>query len=253
MKHAVIPDTQCRPGDDFSYLRAIGRYLGTKQPDLIVHLGDHWDFPSLGHYESAAAKGANERDIAADIRAGNDGLLAFEAGLRETAPPGYKPRKVMLRGNHENRVHRAIEAEPWLEGLFVSSPPNDRALGWEVVPFLKPFIEGGISYCHYFVRNANGHVVQSRRGAPSAKAMVVREGMSCTAGHQQGLQIHLQPVGGGRIHRGLIAGSCYEHDEAYLTPQGNAHWRGILLKHEVHDGEYNLMEVSLAYLKKNYL
>jgi hypothetical protein len=252
MKHAVIPDTQCRPGDNFDFLLAAGRYLAEKQPDVIVHLGDHWDFPSLSRYESSASKGANARDILADVEAGNAGLAALEAGLR-SGDPDWQPLKIMLRGNHEARVHRAIEAEPWLRGLMCANGPNDREHGWHVYPFLQPVEVDGVAYCHYFVRNANGMVMQSRRGMPSAKAMVVREGRSCTAGHQQGLQIHLQPVGGGKIHRGLIAGSFYEHDESYLTPQGNSHWRGILLKHEVHDGQYNLLEVSLDYLKRNYL
>lgn len=253
MKHGVIPDTQRKPGLCNEYLRAAGRYFGVKRPEVLIHLGDHWDFPSLSSYDSSAKKGKAGADIAEDIHAGNDGLEKFEEGLRETGGPDYNPRKIMLRGNHEERVSRALSNEPWLKGLFGALPSADRKLGWEVYPFLWPVEVDGILYCHYFPRNANGMVMQTRRGAPSAKAQVVREGQSCTAGHQQGLQIHLQPVGGGRINRGIIAGSFYEHDEEYLSPQGNAHWHGVLMKHEVRDGQYNLMEVSLDYLKRNYL
>ena len=57
---------------------------------------------------------------------------------------------------------------------------------------------------------------------------------------------------GGRSHHGLVAGACYLHDEAYLGPQGNQHWRGIIFKHEVSDGAYDIMTISLDFLCRKY-
>jgi hypothetical protein len=37
-----------------------------------------------------------------------------------------------------------------------------------------------------------------------------------------------------------------------MGPQGNAYWRGLFVKHEVKNGEYDLMEVSLDYLCRKY-
>jgi hypothetical protein len=45
-----------------------------------------------------------------------------------------------------------------------------------------------------------------------------------------------------------VAGAFYQHDEEYAGPQGNHYWRGIVYKHEVRDGDYDLMELSLPYL-----
>ena len=45
IKIAVIPDTQVKPDQDLSYLRAIGNYIVEKQPDAVVHLGDFADMP----------------------------------------------------------------------------------------------------------------------------------------------------------------------------------------------------------------
>jgi hypothetical protein len=50
----------------------------------------------------------------------------------------------------------------------------------------------------------------------------------------------------------MVAGSCYLHDEEYLGPQGNFVWRGILVCHQVEDGDYDVMEVSLDYLSRRY-
>lgn len=259
-KHLVIPDTQSRPGRDPRSLEWAGRYALEKRPDVIVLLGDHWDFPSLSDYETSTQKVAQARDVLADIEAGNEALRRFEAPIKaynraQTSRRRYRPRRVLLMGNHDGatnggRVDRALQAQPWLKGFFDLHPME--APGWEVIPFLQPITIDGVSYCHYFCRGANGHVTQSKRGMPSAKAQVIREGHSCTAGHRQGLDVHLQPMGGGRLARGVIAGSYYEGEESYLTPQGNAHWRGLLLKHEVVEGNYELCEVSLDYLERKF-
>jgi len=51
--------------------------------------------------------------------------------------------------------------------------------------------------------------------------------------------------------RGLVAGSCYLHNEPYMG-HGNSHWRGIVMKHNVVNGYYNLMEVDLGFLRERY-
>lgn len=256
LKHLIIPDTQVRPGVDVDHLEWAGNYAVEKQPQVIVHLGDHWDMPSLSRWDNAARKALASRDVHADIVAGNEALRLFMRPITEhnkgrRSRARYKPRLVMLEGNHEHRIARSVYDEPWLAGLFEACDRNDRELGWERIPFLQPIEIDGIRYCHYFCRNANGAVVQSRNGMPSAKAQVVRECVSATAGHKQGLDVHVQPAGG-RIFRGLIAGSFYSHDEEYLTPQGNTHFRGILLKNDVRDGYYDLCDVSLDFLRRRY-
>jgi hypothetical protein len=70
-------------------------------------------------------------------------------------------------------------------------------------------------------------------------------------GHQQVLDYGLKFVSGKSQH-GLVAGACYLHDEDYKGYQGNAHWRGIIICHEVEDGSYDPMFVSLDYLCRKY-
>ena len=50
----------------------------------------------------------------------------------------------------------------------------------------------------------------------------------------------------------IIAGSCYEHNEGYMGPQGNEHWRGFYMLHEVDDGAFDEMAVSIDYLRRTY-
>jgi hypothetical protein len=70
------------------------------------------------------------------------------------------------------------------------------------------------------------------------------------AGHQQGLQIYTDSRADGAMIHSIIAGSCYEHNEDYMGPQGNKHWRGALMLHDVHDGEFDIMPISLKYFNQ---
>ena len=71
-------------------------------------------------------------------------------------------------------------------------------------------------------------------------------------GHVQDRDIAFQQRADGKRMTGIFAGIYYEHDEAYLNPQTNGSWRGIWMLHEVKDGAFDEMPVSLDYLKSKY-
>jgi hypothetical protein len=249
-KHLIIPDTQVKDGQDFTFLNHIGRYIVEKKPDVIVHLGDFADMESLSSYD-IGKKSFEGRRYTKDIEAARqamDALLTplreFNTQAREQKKKQYHPRKVMLIGNHEQRILRAVNDDPKLEGLisYADLPYQD----WEVHQYLEPVFIDGIAYSHYFPTGVLG------RPATTASAMVSKLHMSCIAGHQQGKQVAYGKRPDGSTITCIIAGSCYEHDEAYLGPQGNNHFRGFLVAHEVKNGTFDEMFVSLDYLKKRY-
>lgn len=252
MRILVIPDTQCKPGHDSMYLRAIGNYAVTKQPDVIVHLGDHWDMPSLSSYDQGK-KSFEGRRYTADIEAGNVGMAnilapieEYNKGKRSGHRKRYNPEKHFLFGNHEHRIHRAINDDSKLDGVLGYKDLNLK--GWTQHAFLDVLVLSGIAFSHYFVTGVAG------RPASSAAAQLAKKHMSCIAGHQQGLQIHSGYRGDGVQLTSIIAGSCYEHSEDYLGPQGNKHWRGALMLNDVQPtGEFDLMPLSLKFLKEKYL
>jgi hypothetical protein len=231
-----------------NHLTAAGNYAVEKRPDTIVLAGDWWDFPSLSSYDRGKLCFEGRR-YRLDVEAGKAGLEKFLAPIRTAK--NYHPRIVMTLGNHENRAERAVQEDSRLEGLMGLHDLQLDAFGVESHEFLKTVVIDGIAYCHYFPRSASGAVGQSKRGAPNAKAQLVREGRTAVAGHQQGLEMHCQPLGG-RLQWGVIAGSFYQHHESYLTPQGNDHWRGLLMFHEVRDGSLTPMVVSMDYLLDEY-
>lgn len=257
-RHIVIPDCQVKDGVDTSHLTWIGEYIVHKKPDTIICLGDFADMPSLSSYDKGT-KGYEGRRYRTDINAAHDAmekllapLVEYNLKQRENKKAQYKPRMVLTLGNHENRITRAVNSEPILEGtISVRDDLNYESYGWEVYPFLDVVEIDGILYSHFFPRSANGRVMQSKSGAPTAKLQVTREAQSCTAGHMQGLDWHVMQTGS-RLLYGLIAGSCYLHDEEYLTPQGDEYWKGIIVKNNVEDGQYDPTFVSLDYLGKRY-
>lgn len=250
MRIAVIPDTQVKPGVDLTYLNKIGEYLVEKQPDVIIHLGDHWDMPSLSSYD-IGKKSFEGRRYKKDIEAGNNGMAALLSPIKAhnfravaNHKPRYRPEMHFLMGNHENRINRAVNNDAKLEGTI---GVEDCYLDdWNVHDFLEVVIIGGVAFSHYFVTGIAG------RPAATANAQLNKKHMSCIAGHQQGLQIATAHRGDGQRLTSIIAGSCYEHDEDYLGAQGNKHWRGMLMLHEVNDGQFDLMPVSLDYINKKY-
>lgn len=252
-----IPDTQAKQNTPLEHLQAVGRYALDKRPDYLIHAGDLGDFPSLGLYDSIATRGFEQKDYKLDLEAANQcaDLLLRPIRRHNAQKPKrrqYHPRCIVTLGNHENRIIRAAKDQPWLRGVLLDQL-NYADFGWEVIPFLQPIIIENISFCHFFCRNAKGQVVQSRRGMPSAMAQVVREGMSAVAGHKQGLDVHIQPRGNGKRHRGIIAGSYYQHHEDYLTEQGNDHWRGVLMLNEVREeGDFDLVEASMGYMLRRW-
>ena len=150
-KHLIIPDTQVKYGLDFSYLNRIGQYIVDKKPDVVVHLGDFADMESLSSYDVGKKSFEGKRyvkDIAAAKEA-MDKLLGpmreFNIRAKKNKEKQYKPRLVLCLGNHEERIERAVNSDPKLEGLikYEDLPYED----WEVHSFLKPVFIDGIAYC----------------------------------------------------------------------------------------------------------
>lgn len=100
--------------------------------------------------------------------------------------------------------------------------------------------------CHYFTSGLMG------RPVVSARHLVQKKHQSCVMGHVQNWEMHREVRADGTPLLGLFVGSCYEHNEDYLGPQGNNYDRGIWMLHEVENGSFQPAYISLKYLKEKY-
>ena len=252
--HLYIPDSQIRPGVSLEFLTWIGKYIVRKRPDVIVHAGDFADMESLSSYDIGKRSAEGKRvqnDIDIAIKA-METLLAplkeLQERQRAAGEDVYNPRKVITLGNHEDRINRHVESNPQLHGFISTDSLKYADMGWEVVPFLTPIIINGISYCHYFP-----NVMTGKPLGGSTMNMLKTIGCSFTQGHRQTLDVTTRFLpSDGKQQWGIVAGACYLHEENYKGVQGNHHWRGIILKHNVKDGSYDPLFISLDWLKKEY-
>jgi hypothetical protein len=252
MKIMVVPDTQVKPGSDLSHLTWAGQYAVDKKPDVIVHLGDHFDMPSLSSYD-VGKKSFEGRRYTDDIAAGIDGMVNFLAPIKieqnrriANKKKQWNPRMIYCMGNHEERINKAINSDRKLEGLIGFKDLMLEDFGWEVYPFLQPVNVGGVMFAHYFCSGVLGRPVSS------ARLMLTKKHQSCIMGHVQDRDIAFAQRADGKRMTGLFAGIFYQHDEEYLNYQTNQSWRGIWMLHEVDDGSFDELPVSIEFLRKRY-
>jgi hypothetical protein len=251
--HAVVPDTQQKPGVDFSHMTWAGEYLAEKRPDVIVHIGDHADMPSLSSYDKGK-RSYEGRTYKGDVEAAIESMELFLAPIRREQKrrligkkKQWNPRLVFTMGNHEDRINRAIEEDRKLEGLISTDDLKYKELGWEVIPYQQTIVIDGIAYCHFQTSGEMGKPITT------ADALVKKKYMSCVVGHSQKTQISMtERRADGVPLIGLFSGIYYLHDEKYLGPQGNKQHRQIWYNTQVGDGFFYPMGVSIEYLKKNY-
>lgn len=243
-KHFVIPDVQAKPGVPLNHLDWAARYIADKRPDVIVCIGDFADMPSLSLYDRGK-KSFEGRRYKADIEAAHRAMDILMNPIVQQS--GYNPELVLTLGNHENRIIRATDDDSKLDGTIGLSDLGYSEWGWQVKPFLEVEEIDGVSYSHYFYNPNSG-----KPYAGTAHTKLKNIGMTFVMGHQQGFDYAAREIASGKKQIGVVAGSFYQHKEVYKGPQGNGHWNGCLMLHEVKDGEFDLMQVSLDYLRRRY-
>lgn len=252
MKILVIPDCQVKEGVPLEHLTWAGKAIVDYKPDVVVNLGDFADMPSLSSHDIKGSKYFEGLRYKKDIEAAKYAMKLLLAPLRdaqksqkESKHKVYKPRMVLTLGNHENRIDRAVNNNPTLEGL-ISVEDLDYDKDWEVYGFLRPVFINGVGFNHYWPCGAMG------RPAGTASAIINKLHMSCIAGHQQGKQVAYGKRADGKPICAIIVGSYYLHDESYMDQLSNRHWRGLLMMNEVNDGHFDELFLSIEYLEKRY-
>lgn len=243
LRIAVIPDVQAMPGVPLDHLTWCGKYLADKQPDVIVCIGDFGDFPSLSQF------GRGKMEF--EGRRYKKDLSAFHQAMELLLEPvnkaiGWAPSMLFTLGNHESHIDRAVNDDARLEGLMSLDDLRLPEYGWKVYPFLQPVAVGGVAFCHYFPSGIMG------RPITTAAELLRKLHMSAFAGHQQGREIAFGRRADGGQMTAIISGSFYQHTYSYLSPFTNAHWRGMYFLHQVKDGQFDEMALSIDFFKRRY-
>lgn len=252
-RHFLIPDCQNKPDIPLDHIDWVAQALVDYAPDVIVNIGDWADVPSLSMHDKAGSKRMEGARYERDIDAANEAferlnkpMLKKQASqMRRKVRNRWTPEKHYTLGNHENRIQRALDAEPKYTGMIGKHHIHSK--GWRVHEFLERVYLDGLVYSHYFQAQNSSFPIGG-----SIDNRLNKIGESFVQGHQQGFIYGNRVYPTGRTRHGLVAGSCYLHTEDYKGAQGNQHFRGVVVLNEVSDGNYCIMPLSLAYLCKRY-
>lgn len=247
-----MPDVQIRPGVPTEHIDWAARAIVDYKPDVIVVMGDWWDFPSLNtHSEKGSAEMEGTR-YQEDLDAGNEAFERFcapiekeQKRLAEGRRKRWNVRKVFLGGNHEARADRVAKNDPKWTGVIGSH--NCQTRDFERHGFLEVVDIDGFAYSHYFANTHSGRPIGG-----SIENRLANIGRSFVQGHEQGLRHGRKPYPGNINRLGVVAGSFYQHCESYRGPQGRDEWRGCVVINEVQNGDGDLMPLSMSYLSRKY-
>lgn len=255
--HLVIPDSHAKYGVRNDRFSLLGKFILDLKPDVIVNIGDMADMESLCSYNKGK-KSFEGRRYKKDIQAVRDALdkmhsptIEFNRKQRDLKQKQYKPEMYFCLGNHENRVNRAIESHPELEGTISIEDFGYENYGYDVIPFMSPVLVDNILYSHYFVTGIMGKPIS---GLHPAYSIIQKKYQTATQGHSHLLDYKIVTTGDGRKLQGLSVGCFLETDqfEEYAGEEANdMWWRGIVVKH-ITDNGYDPEFISIERLEKMY-
>lgn len=247
--HLVIPDPHAHYKHDNKRAEWLGSLICDVRPDVVINLGDTWDMPSLSGYDKG--KSAVGRTYRADIDSGID----FNVRLWDTVKKAKKklPKRIFCMGNHEERIGRAINQQPELEGTLSYDDLGLNNYYDEVVHYVgsTPGVvqQDGIQYAHFFTSGVMG---RSIGGEHPAYSLLSKEHGSSTQGHSHTMDYCRRPAFGGGSINALFAGCFFSYPSSWAGTAQRYYWPGVIIKRNVDDGHYDPQFISLSSLEKEY-
>lgn len=255
----VIPDAHAHYDYDNDRFDWLGEYIMDERPDIIVCLGDIADMPSLSSYDKGT-RGFEGRRYWKDVEVTRDAqaklfgpVIKHNARQAKNKKQQYKPRTVMIGGNHEEgRISKVTQMHPELHETITMGDLHFDLYWDEYIPYKAIGFVEGFAFSHYFVSGLMGRPIG---GENAAKALLAKQGMSCIAGHSHLLDFAVRTRADGKKMMGLVAG-CYVHPgmvEGWNANTASLWWNGITMLKGVDNGwAEDVQFVSQETLRNRY-
>lgn len=252
----ILPDAHSCPEHDNTRFTVAGKFILDTKPDAVICLGDFADMGSLSSYDRGK-KSFEGRRVINDIAAANDAneklwdaVNSYNFMRKKNRDKQYKPYKVMLLGNHEDRITRAVETDAELDGLISVSSLGYEKHGWEVIPYRVPFLYEEIAFCHTFPTGISGQPIS---GVNVAKTLLAKNYMSSIVGHNHLRDFHSETRADGKKLCALSAGWYGDFTPGFALDSARMWWAGLTMLHDVHAGSFEPEFLSLKMLKERYV
>jgi hypothetical protein len=247
--HLVVPDSHAHYKHHNERATWLSRLIVDLRPDVVVHIGDSADMPSLSGYDKGK-RGFQGRTYRADIEAHLDFQDRLWAPVRATKK--RLPRRVFCIGNHEQRIEKALDLSPELTGAIgMGDLELDR---WydTVVPYegnTPGKIElDGVWYAHYFTSGVKGLPVG---GEHPADSLITKRLCSSTCGHLHLADWSMRSANDRKV-MGCFVGCFQDYRSEWAGDANDLWWSGVVIKRNVEEGSYDPEFISIERLKKEY-
>lgn len=248
--HLIVPDSHAHPDHDNDRADWLGQLIADVKPDVLIHIGDSADMPSLSTYDKGK-RSFQGRNYKADINSHLDFQERMFAPIKRLKKK--LPRSVFCVGNHEHRISRAIDLSPELDGT-ISLKDLDLNTYYDDIVDYNGGTPGviqidGISYAHYFVGGIAGRPLG---GIHAGYAIATKKFSSATCGHSHLFDTswHVDLQGNPVI--GTVVGCYQDYTNDWAGEVGNLWNRGVCVKRNVENGGYDLQYIRLESLRKEY-
>lgn len=233
----------------------LGNLILEEDPDLVVCIGDFADLNSLSSYDKGK-KSAELRRYRHDLAACHDALQRINKPLEEynikrklmKKSPRRIPRKVMILGNHEERIVRAVNMAPELEETLSIDDLQYREHEWEVVPFKRPWCIEDTYFCHYFPSGVKGEAIS---GFNIGSNIIGRNMVSSICGHSHLFDLAVRNRPDGRKVIGMCCG-WYGEEPTYADASDNLWWSGLVILHNMNEGSFDIEQININRVQQIY-
>ena len=162
-------------------------------------------------------------------------FLVRQENRKKNKTKQYKPKMYMTLGNHEDRINRATNASPELDGAISINDLQYKKFGWKCTPFKQSITVKNITFSHYFTTGVSGRPISS---VHVGHALISKLHCSSVQGHSHLYNHSEQTRPDGQKIFGL-SGGCYSHpnySENWCKDTEHQWWRGVIMLEGL-DGE----------------
>ena len=241
--HLVIGDPHCTPKSNNDRFLWAGKVAADIGVNYVICIGDFVSMDSLCSYDKAKLSFEGRR-YKKDLEHAEDALAKFDKGLGK-----HKVKKIMILGNHEDRISRAVQENPELEGTMKISDLKYKDYGWKEIPYKEIKVIDGVHYVHQLPSGIMGTAIS---GENIARTILNKHKVSATVGHCHLLDYAISTLPSGKKLHALSAGCYLNHAEAYARGTQHMWWSGLIIKRNVSQGSYDLETMSYNEVKKYY-
>lgn len=251
----VIPDSHSKPQIDNERYDWAAKFIVEFKPDYVVELGDFVDTESLCSYTIGKKTHENKR-LVEDIQHALDARKRLTLPIHEETNKLKKNKRkrwapvlIALGGNHENRVLKLQEAQPFLDGILDEDMSLSKTLGWQYYNFGEIVTIENIDFSHYF-KGKGRQMPLAGKNLPYR--LIQERKRSSVQGHSHlwGYYTEKNEVGGSLCS--LVAGCYFGHWEGYAGNDNNMWWRGLTLLTNVVDGHFDVKQYSYQEIKNAF-